>query len=301
MSLAETYGARSPRNIVTASTPGPLQRVIKRRRNSLPRFRVILPGIFPIQNDRDHRVLPLVQHGLARSLMLPTRCCAASAGRHPRVHKANQVRKRMIAENHAHRACQPSRIDGWCKACCQMSRHISDRCRRGRTRDRASSQHAFVGRHPLDAQIMRDRQRFFRDAALRGPHALAAASQKLARADRVRAAIARAHPRDAETGSAEAAGRETKPRPHWYRNQRKNGVIKRRRRKLNRSFLRGLRMRRQYRRQKFPLRAKTKFLIVSRIIRALAISSATFRSRPERIRRTRQSAKAPAGRCSPAG
>jgi hypothetical protein len=136
----------------------------------------------------------------------------------------------------------------------------------------------------------------FRDAALRRPHALRTHPKNLLDADRDRATVARAHLRDGESDSAAAAIRATTPPDIAIADQRQNGVIERRGRNFDRSLLRRLGMRRQNLAQQFPLARDHKLLVVQRIVASLLPPELRRLFLPERIRRTRRSATAPAGR-----
>ena len=147
----------------------------------------------------------------------------------------------------------------------QMSRQAPAAVAR-EEQSRAAPQHAFVGRHPLDAHAVRDGQRLVRNAAFRRPYALRDAVRKLFRADRVRASSCS---RASSGWRNRFCGRGKPRRRHRagirVAHQRQNRVIERRRRKLDRSFLRRLGMRRQHSAQQFPFPRNHKLLIVERV------------------------------------
>ena len=139
----------------------------------------------------------------------------------------------------------------------QMSRQASISVAR-EEQSRAASQHAFVGRHPLDAQVMGDCQRFVRYAAFRRPHALGTQSkdflvqiksalQLLPRIFRMAKSVLR-------QGQARGRHRPGIRIAHQWQNR----VIERRRRKLDRSFLRRLGMRRKHARPATPAPAQSR-------------------------------------------
>ena len=130
----------------------------------------------------------------------------------------------------------------------------------------AAAEHAFVGGHPLDAETVRDGQSFFRDAALRRPHALRPHSKHLlVKIERAHQLLARVF------GMPKPVLRQGQARRRnrsgiGVADQRKNGMIERRGRNLDRSFLRGVGIRRQNLAQQFPLARDHKTLIVERVV-----------------------------------
>ena len=103
--------------IVTASTPGSrLQCIVEATQEFTAGAGVIFPGIFAIQNDRDDGISSLRKNRLRGLLDIVHEVRGGVRGGHSRVHKANQIRDGVVAEDQVHLGLRRSRSDEWCKA-----------------------------------------------------------------------------------------------------------------------------------------------------------------------------------------
>ena len=135
--------------------------------------------------------LPCIQNRLRRILNVLDEVVGGVLRRHARVHKADQVGEAMVAEDHVHPrvalfvaidVVQPLGAVG-----VQMIAVVAREVEIER-----AAQHAFVGRHPLDALLGRQLQRLFGDASLRRPQSLADEPRTASRANPARAGSASA-------------------------------------------------------------------------------------------------------------
>src|SRR5256714_3423724 len=129
-----------------------------------------------------------------------------------------------------------------------------------------AAEHALIGRHPLHTETVRNRQRFFRDAALRWPYAFGTHPKsslvQVETAQQLLPSIfgmAKPILRQRQTGARDCAR-------SGIAKQRQNWVIKRRRGNLNRALLRRFCMCRQHTREQFSLSRNHKFLIIERVV-----------------------------------
>ena len=80
-----------------------LQRIVEAPQEVSPGFRVILPGILAIENDRDDCILPLIQNRLSSFLNVLDEMLRGFCRRHPRIYKADEVGNGVVAKHQVHR------------------------------------------------------------------------------------------------------------------------------------------------------------------------------------------------------
>ena len=80
-----------------------LQRIVEAPQEVSPGFRVILPGILAIENDRDDCILSLIQNRLSSFLNVLDEVLHGLCRRHPRIYKADEVGNGVVAKHQVHR------------------------------------------------------------------------------------------------------------------------------------------------------------------------------------------------------
>ena len=155
-----------------------LQAIVETAQEFAPGFGVILPGVFAIEDDGNHGIVAFIQHRLRRPLDVLDEVLRRFLRGHAGVHKSDQVRDGVIAEQQVHAGGTVFvAIDG-VKLLSQMVCEKPISVAREK-QARASSQNAFVGRHPAHAQAVGDGDRLVGDAAFRRPHPMGANAKDL--------------------------------------------------------------------------------------------------------------------------
>src|SRR6185312_525166 len=147
----------------------------------------------------------------------------------------------------------------------------------GKAHAQAATKYAFIGGHPLDAEFLRDGNRFLRDASLRRPDAhgtdsedffveVKSAQKLLARVFRTAEAVV--GQRQSGTGDRSGVG---------VTDERKNRMVERGRGDLRASALCSGGVRRQYFGEQLALMVNDKFLFIARKTAALLDDLRYFR------------------------
>ena len=199
---------------------------------------------------------PLSSTGLRRLLDVVDQMLRRIRGRHAGIHEADQIGNRVIAEDHVHRGRAVLVAIDVVKLLGQIAR-AAVRCRPAQRIIRCCVP-ARLRRSPSTARpAVRDRQCFFRDAALRRPHSLRThAENLLVQVETAPQLLARIFRMAKPVLWQRQAGRRNRTGVGIAK-QRQNRMIERRRRNLDRSLLRRRGMRRQNSAQQSPSRARS--------------------------------------------
>ena len=137
-----------------------LETIVEATQKLTSRLRVVFPGIFAIENHRDNGVFASVQHrprGLTNGV---EQMVGGVVRRHAGIHKTDEVRQCVIAEQHVHPgvtfsvAVNVVKLLGtvWVQAAMSIaSECVTD----------ASAQDTFVGGHPLDSLLVGEGEHLF--------------------------------------------------------------------------------------------------------------------------------------------
>ncbi len=205
------------------------------------------------------------EHGLGRLFDVAQKMSGRIPRVHARINKADHVRNRVVSKHHVHFGLTVLIVVNVVEPLREMRRQPAVSVAL-KEHPCAAAEHSFVGGHPLDAEAVGNRQRLFRDAALRRPNAPRTHPKYLLmKVERTHQLLARVF------GMAKPVLRQGQTRRRnrarvGVADQRKNRMIKRRRRNFDRSLLGGARVGRQNFGQQFPLARDYKTLIFKRII-----------------------------------
>jgi hypothetical protein len=139
-------------------------------------FRVIFPRIFAVENDGDDGVASAIEHGASGIFNAVEQVLRGVGWRHTRIDEADQIGNSVIAKHHVHRGrtlfVAVNVVEFFREMRGQAAIAVASE-----EQPCSAAEDALVGRHPLNAETVGNRQYFFGDASFRRPDALRANSK----------------------------------------------------------------------------------------------------------------------------